>query len=48
MSFKTKIFITKLYSNIYKCYTIFDLLAPFDKQGGRQRVMNTSVAYDSK
>ena len=30
---KTKIFITKLYSNIDKCHTIFALLAPFDKTG---------------
>ena len=30
---KTKIFITKLYSNIDKCHNIFALLAPFDKTG---------------
>ena len=30
---KTKIFITKPYSNIDKCNTIFALLAPFDKTG---------------
>ena len=30
---KTKIFITKLYSNIDKYHTIFALLAPFDKTG---------------
>ena len=30
---KTKIFITKLYSNIDKCHTIFSLLAPFGKIG---------------
>ena len=30
---KTKIFITKLYSNIDKCHTILALLAPFDKTG---------------
>ena len=30
---KTKIFITKLYSNIDRCHTIFVLLAPFDKTG---------------
>ena len=29
---KTKIFITKLYSNIDKCHTIFALLARFDKR----------------
>ena len=28
---KTRIFITKLYSIIYKGHTIFALLAPFDK-----------------
>ena len=28
-----KIFITKIYSNIDKCHTIFTLLAPFDKAG---------------
>ena len=35
MNSKTKIFITKLYSNIDKCHTIFALLAPFDKTGRR-------------
>ena len=45
---KTKIFITKLYSNIDKRHTIFALLDPSTKQGGRQGVMKTSVAYDSK
>ena len=30
---KTKIFITNFYNNIEKCYTIFALLAPFDKTG---------------
>ena len=30
---KTKIFITKLYSNIDKCHTFFALLASFDKTG---------------
>ena len=30
---KTKIFITRVYSNIDKCHTIFALLAPFDKTG---------------
>ena len=30
---KTKIFITKLYSNIDKCQIIFALLASFDKTG---------------
>ena len=44
---KTTIFIIKLYSKIDKFHTIFSLLAPFDKQGGRQGVMKTSVAYDS-
>ena len=46
INYKTKIFITKIYSNIDKCHTIFALLAPFDKQGERQGVMKTSVAYD--
>ena len=31
INYKTKIFLTKIYSNIYKCQTIFALLAPFDK-----------------
>ena len=31
IDYKTKIFITKTYSNIDRCYTIFALLAPFDK-----------------
>ena len=44
---KTKIFITRLYSNINKCHTIFALLAPFDKTG-RKTGSNESVAYDSK
>ena len=30
---KTKIFITKNYSNIDKCHTIFAVLAPFEKTG---------------
>ena len=30
---RNKIFITKIYSNIDKCHTIFALLAPFDKTG---------------
>ena len=33
INYKTKIFITKTYSNIDKCHTIFALLAPFDKTG---------------
>ena len=33
INYKTKIFITKIYSNIDKCHTIFALLAPFDKTG---------------
>ena len=28
INYKTKIFITKIYSNIDKCHTIFSLLAP--------------------
>ena len=34
-NFGKKIFITKLYSNIDKCHTIFALLAPFEKTGRR-------------
>ena len=47
---KKKIFITKIYSNIDKCHTIFALrlFAPSTEQGERQGVMKTSVAYDSK
>ena len=33
INYKKKIFITKIYSNIDKCHTIFALLAPFDKTG---------------
>ena len=33
MNYKTKIFKTKIYSNIDKCHNIFALLAPFDKTG---------------
>ena len=36
INYKTKIFITKIYSNIDKCHTIFSLLAPSTKQGERQ------------
>ena len=39
---KTKRFITKLYSNIDKCHTIFALLAPFDKTG-RKTMSNENV-----
>ena len=42
----TKIFITKIYSNIDKCHTIFSLLALFGKTGRKTR--KTSVVYDSK
>ena len=45
INYKTKIFITKIYSNIDKCNTIFALR---QEQGERQGVMKTSVAYDSK
>ena len=31
--YKRKIFITKIYSNVDKCHTIFALLAPFDRTG---------------
>ena len=34
---KTKIFITKLYSNIDKCHTIVALLVLFDKTGRKTR-----------
>ena len=33
LNYKRKIFITKIYSNIDKCHTIFVLLAPFDRTG---------------
>ena len=33
INYKRKIFITKIYSNIDKCHTIFALLAPFDRTG---------------
>ena len=33
INYKRKIFINKIYSNIDKCYTIFALLAPFDRTG---------------
>ena len=49
MNYKRKIFITKIYSNIDKRHTIFALRQhPSTEQGERQRVMKTSVAYDSK
>ena len=46
INYKTKIFITKIYSNIDKCHTIFPLLAPFDKTG--RKTGKTSVIYNSK
>ena len=46
INYKRKIFITKIYSNIDKCHTIFSLLAPFDKT--RRKTGKTSVVYDSK
>ena len=46
INYKTKIFITNVYSNIDKCHTIFFLLAPFDKTG--RKTGKTSVVYDSK
>ena len=33
INYKTKIFITKIYSNMDKYNNIFALLAPFDKTG---------------
>ena len=46
INYKTKIFITKIYSNIDKCHTIFSLLAPYVKTG--RKAGKTSVIYDSK
>ena len=46
INYKTKIFITKIYSNINKCHTFFSLLTPFDKTG--RKAGKTSVIYDSK
>ena len=46
INYKTKIFITKIYSNIDKCHTIFSFLAPFDKTGGKTG--KTFVVYDLK
>ena len=46
ITYKTKIFITKIYSNVDKCHNIFSLLAPFDKTG--RKTLKTSVAHDSK
>ena len=46
INYKTKIFITKIYSNIDKCRTIFSLLAPFDETG--RKTGKTSMVYDSK
>ena len=46
INYKSKIFITKIYSNIDKCHTIFSLLALFDKTG--RKTGKTSVVYDSK
>ena len=37
MNYKTKILITKIYSNINKCPAIFALLAPFDKNRVKDR-----------
>ena len=38
INYKRKIFITKIYSNIDKCHTIFALLAPFDRTGSNENV----------
>ena len=38
INYKRKIFITKIYSNIDKCHTIFALLAPFDRTGTNENV----------
>ena len=46
INYTTKIFITKIYSNIDKCHTIFSLLARCDKTG--RQTGKTSVVYDSK
>ena len=37
INYRTKIFITKIYSNIHKCYIIFALLASFDKNMAKDR-----------
>ena len=37
INYKTKIFITKINSNIDKCHTIFALLAPCDKNRVKDR-----------
>ena len=37
INYKTKIFISKIYSNIEKCHTIFSSVAPFDKTGRFER-----------
>ena len=42
INYKTKMSITKLYSNIDKCHTIFSLLAPFDKTGRKTGKTNDS------
>ena len=36
-NYKTKLFITNIYSNIDKCHIIFALLAPFDKNRAKDR-----------
>ena len=46
INYKTKIFITKIYSNIDKCHTIFSLLAPFDKTV--RKTGKTAVVYNSE
>ena len=42
INYKRKIFITKIYSNIDKCHTIFALLAPFYRTG-RKTASNENV-----
>ena len=43
---KIKMFITKLYSNIDKCYSIFALLAPFDNTG--RKTGSRALALDAR
>ena len=37
LNYNTKIFTTKVYSNIDKCHTIFALLVSFDKNRAKDR-----------
>ena len=44
INYKRIIFITKIYSNIDKCHTIFALLAPFDRTGRKTDVCEVSIS----